>query len=123
MTDNGGTMKSWDAWANTGELVDKIRFGDFTIPVRVVPWECPYPQEQVPQVGEKAARGDVLTPPFRGRNKEWYVVTLNRSRGSSYMLVESILKVPAPTVELPNGKTYLASEVMERCKELEPVDA
>ena len=39
------------------------------------------------------------------------------------VLVTATLKRPAPTVELPNGKKYLASDVMERCKELEPVDA
>ena len=47
-------------------------------------------------------------------------MTYGRVPGMFPEKVEKLLKLPAPTVELPNGKKYLASDVMERCKELEP---
>ena len=116
--------QSWDAWTNEAGHVSKQKYGDFRIPVRVVPWgECPYPQEQVPQVKEVVDRdGTILTPPFQGANKTWYIVTQEGGRGSGYTRVEEVLKKPAPTVEI-GGKRYLESEAVERCKELEPVDA
>ena len=117
-------MKSWDAWANEAGHVSKQKYGDFTNPVRVVPWgECPYPQEQVPQVNETVeVRGHshlqtILTPPYPSKDK-WLIKTVE----GPWMYVEDVLKLPAPTVEI-GGKRYLESEVVERCKELEPVDA
>ena len=118
--------QSWDAWANENGGVIWEKTKHFTIPVRVVPWgECPYPQEQVPQVNEEVvvAAGTyvVLTPPYAAA-KVWSVRVGYNGRFDRSFNVQSILKVPAPTVEV-GGKRYLESEAVECCKELEPVDA
>ena len=117
-------MKSWDAWANERGIVIREEMGDYTIPVRVVPWgECPYPQEEVPQVGETVELSTctyvVLTAPYVVA-KVWLVRVSYNGRFDCSLNVQSILKVPAPTVEI-GGRRLLESEAVECCKELEPV--
>ena len=120
--------QSWDGWANDQGRVMRTRAITYPIPVRVVPWgECPYPQEQVPQVNETLGGSGsvVLTPPFFSNRldvgKLWRVVELNSNGRTWYRPVDDILKKPAPTVEI-GGRRLLESEAVECCKELEPVD-
>ena len=120
-------MKSWDGWANEGGYVMREKTGtaNYTIPVRVTRWECPYPQEQVPQVNEevKLSAGTyvVLTPPYAAA-KVWSVRVGYNGRFDRSLNVQSILKVPAPTVEV-GGRRLLESEAVECCKALEPVES
>lgn len=114
--------QSWDGFANEGGYVmrEKTGTGHYTIPVRVVPWgECPYPQEQVPQVNEVVKDGRVAGVPFKVEAGMWRIPIIG-SHGSFNPLVEDILKLPAPTVEI-GGRRLLESEAVECCKELEPV--
>ena len=66
--------QSWDGFANDVGRVIREKGGAFHIPVRVVPWgECPYPQEQVPQVGERLSDCGgrvVLTNPYQHMGDE-----------------------------------------------------
>ena len=56
--------QSWDGFANEGGYVMHTKNESYPNPVRVVPWgECPYPQEQVPQVNEEAGNRIILTTP------------------------------------------------------------
>lgn len=96
--------------------------GNDGVPVRVVPWECPYPPEQVPQSGEMFAwesnsyevRG---VPYLEGR--EWHIRAWNIDlKHGTFFAVDSIPKLPSPTITI-GGKTYDEAAVIERCKELE----
>lgn len=120
--------KSWDGWAyadkSAGEntMHEHPSGGTRTVPVRVVPWSCPYPPEQVPQVGELVGDvGTVLTTPFQSGTGAWYVrikgfVTTDHFNQN----VDTILILPSPTIEI-GGKRYNEAAVIERCKELEEV--
>ena len=126
--------QSWDGFTHTAFSCGPHGHSDR--PVRVVPWTCPYPQEQVPQVGEVIEYlGDtftITTTPYEVANEHsarpatgrygWYVRSTRNNAGSSCLMVKYILKLPAPTVEVA-GKRYLESEVAERVKELTPVEA
>ncbi len=121
-------MKSWDGFANGAGAVRLMFPDDTDIPVRVVPWTCPYAQEQVPQVNEKVEMNEYVYTidgmPYKSlvASDGWCVRALLEEGGSTSLRVADILKLPAPTVELPNGKKYLASDVMERCTSLKEVD-
>ena len=122
--------QSWDGWSwASGKYVSPIETAIHMIPVRVVPWgECPYPQEQVPQVGETVewnGKAYIIKglPCPSPDGERWYLKgKWDGCPDYSQIPVKDVLKLPAPTVEI-GGKRYLESEVVERCKELEPVDA
>ena len=122
---------SWDRWVSTDAESDWTLGHEslnYAQQARVVPWpeDCPYPPEEVPQVGEVVNGKTVLTTPYQGYRDEWFVQVRHHDLISGIrsrhlrVIVSEYNQSKGPTISI-GDKDYLVSDVEKALSGVKPV--